>query len=71
MNTPRLIGFTRTIWTLVMLSGFFIALLSGRKYFIISVMVSLDFRDDFFWCRLERALRVSTPPESGNGDQHR
>ena len=28
-----------------MLSGFFIALLSGRKYFIISAIVSLDFRD--------------------------
>jgi hypothetical protein len=32
-----------------MLSGFFIALLSGRKYFIISAIVSLDFRDAFPW----------------------
>ena len=52
--------FPSTIWTLVMLSGFFIALLSGRKYFMISVMVSLDFRD-VFWCRLERALRCFDP----------
>jgi hypothetical protein len=36
----HLIRFPSTIWTLVMLSGFFIALLSGRKYFITSVIVS-------------------------------
>jgi len=35
----HLIRFPSTIWTLVMLSGFFIALLSGRKYFITSVIV--------------------------------
>lgn len=44
-----------------MLSGFFIALLSGRKYSIISVIVSLDFRDAFLWVPFGKSSCFDAP----------
>src|SRR5271170_4763625 len=66
----HLIRFPSTTWTLVMLSGFFIALLSGRKYSIISVIVSLDFRDAFLWVPFGKSSCFDAPLNPEMGYQH-